>query len=106
MVIFGGFSSSLSSSTDLWSVGHIFGAVSDEADGFHARVWEGGVTGKLGKALHRVLEGVDGGQEVLLKYIRYDGGGVEKKIIDWVSNANEYQSEEGGSFLKPRQGQH
>lgn len=63
-----------SSSTNLWSVRHVFGAVSDEADGFHACVGEGGVTGKLGQALHCILEGVDGGQEVLLKYIRCDGG--------------------------------
>lgn len=58
---------------DLRSVWNVFGAVSDEADGFHAGVWEGRITGELGQTLNSILEGVDGGRKVLLKYICWEG---------------------------------
>ena len=54
----------------LWPLRHIFGTVAYEADGLHAGVREGGVAGKLRQTLHSILERVNGGREVLLKYIR------------------------------------
>lgn len=58
------------SDTDLWPLRDVFGAVADEADGFHAGVWKRGVAGELRQTLDGVLEGVDGGREVLFEYIR------------------------------------
>lgn len=55
---------------DLWPIWDVFGAVSDEADGFHAGVWEWGIAGKLWQTLHGILEGVNCSRKVLFKYIR------------------------------------
>lgn len=44
--------------------------MADQSDGLHAGVGERRVAGELGQTLHGVLEGVDGGRKVLLKYIR------------------------------------
>lgn len=63
--------------TDLWPLRDVFGTVSDEADGFHAGVWEGGITGKLWQTLNCILEWVNGGRKVLLKYIRWEMKGKE-----------------------------
>ena len=54
----------------LRSLGYVFGAVADEADGLHAGVGEGGVAGELRQTLHRILKGVDGGGEVPLEHVR------------------------------------
>lgn len=50
--------------------------MSDEADGLHAGVREGGIAGKFGQTLDGILEGVDGGCKVLFKHIRWGVGGV------------------------------
>lgn len=56
--------------TDLRSVGDVFGAVADQTNGLHAGVGEGSVAGELRQTFDGVLEGVDGGREMLLEYIR------------------------------------
>lgn len=56
---------------NLRSLRDIFGAVSDETDSLHAGVWKWGITGKLWQTLDSILEGVNGGCKVLLKYIRW-----------------------------------
>lgn len=66
-----GIEPSQSCSTDLRPIRDVFGAVSDEADGLHAGVREGGVAGKFGQTLDGILEGIDGGCKVLLKHIRW-----------------------------------
>lgn len=45
---------------------NVFGAVSYERDGLHAGVREAGITRELTETLHRVLEGVDHSDEMLL----------------------------------------
>lgn len=56
---------------DLRPLGDVFGAVTDEADGLHAGVWERGIAGELRQTLDGVLEGVDCGCKVLFEYIRW-----------------------------------
>lgn len=77
--------------TDLWPLRDVFGAVADEADGFHAGVWKRGVAGELRQTLDGVLEGVDGGREVLLEYIRCEpttGNGKTNREL-WVRTADD-----------------
>ncbi len=57
-------------STDLRSVGDVFGAVADETDCLHAGVGERSVAGELRQTFDSVLEGINGSWEMLLKYIR------------------------------------
>lgn len=57
-------------STDLRSVGDVFGAVADETDCLHAGVGERSVAGELRQTFDSVLEGINGSWEMLLEYIR------------------------------------
>lgn len=73
-----------SPNADLRSVWNVFGAVSDEADGFHTGVWEGCITGELGQTLNSILEGVDGGCKVLFKHICWEGERERKDRAEMV----------------------
>lgn len=64
--------SAVMESTDLRSVGDVFGAVTDETDGLHAGVGESSVAGELRQTFDSVLEGINGSWEMLLEYIRCD----------------------------------